>query len=186
MACKLYNRLVGQSFILPPKHAGGNGRLAGFLQSAVRRNCVHGESLAPVTFPGGEALGTARQGLCALSSPRGGTGLPGYTWGHLPRVHSIDRAVFLKQGLEANGLKGPVAPLLKGGAGGVCVQEGEPITFKALTPSQFLTDAGEQLPKLMLMSFWVSDSHQPLEQRQSPSPDPSRQPSILLGLTQGP
>lgn len=104
--------------------------------------------------------------------------MPGYTWGHLPRVHSMDGAVFLMQGLEANGLKEPVAPLLKGGARGMCV--------KTLTPFQFLTDAGEQLPKLMLIRFWVSDSHQPLEQRQPPSPYPSRHSSILLGLTQGP
>lgn len=98
----------------------------------------------------------------------------------------MDGAVFLMQGLEANGLKEPVAPLLKGGARGICVQEGKPITFKTLTPSQFLTDAGEQLPKLMLIRFCVSDSRQPLEQRQPPSPYPSRHSSILLGLTQGP
>lgn len=98
----------------------------------------------------------------------------------------MDGAVFLMQGLEANGLKEPVASLLKGGARGICVQEGKPITFKTLTPSQFLTDAGEQLPKLMLIRFCVSDSHQPLEQRQPPSPYPSRHSSILLGLIQSP
>ena len=36
-----------------------------------------------------------------------------------------------------------------------------------------------------LISFWVLDSHQPLEQSQPPSPHPSPIPSTLLGLTQG-
>lgn len=74
-----YNRLVGWSSNLSPKLIGGGGRSTGFLQSAVRRNCVHGEALVPLTFSLGEALATARQGLCDPSSPRGGAGLPRHT-----------------------------------------------------------------------------------------------------------
>lgn len=103
------------------------------------------------------------------------------TQGSQHRWGSVSQA-----GIGSKWPQGACSPSLERRSWGCLCPGGEPITFKALTPSQFLTDAGEQLPKLMLISFWVSDSHQPLEQRQSPSPYPSCHPSILLGLTQGP
>lgn len=64
-----YDRLVGWSSNLPPKLGGRGGRSTGFLQSAVRRNFVHGEALVPLTFSLGEGGHWGQPGRASVPFP---------------------------------------------------------------------------------------------------------------------
>lgn len=60
-------------------------------------------------FPRGGTGGSRVGPLCPFL-PKRRAGLPGHTWGCLPRNQDMDGAVFLTQGLGANGPMEPAAP----------------------------------------------------------------------------
>lgn len=97
------------------------------------------------------------QGLCTPFSPRGGTGLPGHTWGCLPRVPGMNGAVFVKK-IGSKWLYGLHTPLPPKGGARATVSTWGPIKFY---PSGYH-------PCL----FRVPDPHGPLEQSQPSSPRP--------------